>query len=760
MISNLSISSKLRVNLVMVGLFFIIFIGLVVMSFNGVKDQFGEVTDDTVPDIIAILELKSLSKRLIAEIQGFVATGEEEEIEEFNSTLETFQVWMSRWEITEGDTEEQFLKNEMELRKEAFRDYSRTIFQLKLQQGDLAGQFILFSQYLQNITLGAWGKEMAPLPVEVAHHLVSNLLLLHTRVFQGLIISKDSGENEVEKETVDDAGAEESEGVEEIIASLLSVATQVADKDLGLRLSGTIVELGEVSRELILGMQMIAEILDKVEEYEDETLGIIDELVHLQTGELQTTFDTTESAINKFTLLLSASGLLFLLVSFAVSRLIDKSITIPLNALNRAVDDVAGGDFTRRAVIHNDDELGKLAKGFNQMTQNLDKTTVSRDFMDNILNSMTESLVVTSPQGVIQSANRATQQLLGYTQGELLGKDIQLLLGNDYTDETGSRREQSLFESLERRGEQSFEAIYMTRDEQKIPVLVSGSFIYGQKKEKQGLVCVAANVSELRQAQEELAVSYEKLKETQEQLIQSSKLASIGELAAGVAHELNQPLMIIRTGSQLLARKRKKGTLTEEAVEHHLNSTQDNSKRMMKIIDHLRTFSRQSSFEFVNVDVHKPIRNSYFLLGEQLRLKNIVVEEKFSTGLPDVLGDINQIEQVILNLLGNARDAIEEKRSAGVGSETKKETIRIETRVAHDDPTFIEIVVKDSGLGIKVDTLGKIFDPFYSTKEIGKGTGLGLSICYGIIKDHNGMISVAETSEEGASFTIRLPAIQ
>jgi signal transduction histidine kinase len=265
--------------------------------------------------------------------------------------------------------------------------------------------------------------------------------------------------------------------------------------------------------------------------------------------------------------------------------------------------------------------------------------------------------------------------------------------------------------------------------------------------------------NELDKAQQQLRKSYEDLKQTQNQLVQSAKLASIGELTAGVAHELNQPLMIIRTTAQLISRKLHKESLNTDYLKEKLESVERNTKRMMNIINHLRTFSRQTKGEFRPVNINKIIQNSFLMVGEQLRIRNIEVIQDLSNNLPNVQGDDSQLEQVILNLLSNSRDAIESKLEAqGGGAELQKKIV-ITTHATGDVKDKVEILFKDTGNGIPQESLKNIFDPFYTTKEVGKGTGLGLSISYGIIQDHKGEIDVAETGPEGTTFRIRLPVV-
>ena len=254
---------------------------------------------------------------------------------------------------------------------------------------------------------------------------------------------------------------------------------------------------------------------------------------------------------------------------------------------------------------------------------------------------------------------------------------------------------------------------------------------------------------ERKQAEEALKQTYQDLRNTQGQLIQAAKLASIGQLSAGVAHELNQPLMVIRNKAQLIQRAIKKNRLEEDDLNGQLTAIERNTKRMMNIINHLRTFSRQSPLDFHPVDINRVIENTFLMMGEQLRRHDIEVKKDPAANLPGIQGDANQLEQVFLNLIINAGDAIE---TAG-----NNRRIEIITRISDEVKGAIEILIKDTGGGISKECLEKIFDPFFTTKEVGKGTGLGLSISYGIVKDHKGEIEVAETGPEGTTFRIRLP---
>jgi signal transduction histidine kinase len=235
------------------------------------------------------------------------------------------------------------------------------------------------------------------------------------------------------------------------------------------------------------------------------------------------------------------------------------------------------------------------------------------------------------------------------------------------------------------------------------------------------------------------------LKETQAQLIQASKMAAMGQFGAGVAHELNQPLAGISGYTDLLLLK-----LEEDTPEwRYAKKIEDQCVRMTKIVSNLRTFARQSKFEYAETDINQPIDDALMLLGEQLRSHNIKVKRDLASDLPKVLADANQLEQVFLNLVSNAKDAIDPKGSG---------TITITSRQSAQTD-FVEVLVSDSGEGMDAGTINDIFNPFFTTKDVGKGTGLGLSISLGIIEDHGGQIEVHSVKTRGTVFRISLPVL-
>ena len=234
--------------------------------------------------------------------------------------------------------------------------------------------------------------------------------------------------------------------------------------------------------------------------------------------------------------------------------------------------------------------------------------------------------------------------------------------------------------------------------------------------------------------------AYDSLRRTQEQLLQSEKMAAVGQLISGVAHELNNPLTAILGYSQLL----KSEKLVSPRAADYLEKLYKQAQRTHHIVQNLLSFARQQKPHRASVQMNKILEDTLVLREFDMKAHNIVIHREFDPDLPPTDGDFHQLEQVFLNILNNAVDAIQEKGDPG--------EIWIRTKTAEG---CVRVEITDSGPG--VTSPHKIFDPFYTTKPVGKGTGLGLSICYGIVKEHGGEIQARNAPPHGACFRITLP---
>jgi signal transduction histidine kinase len=235
----------------------------------------------------------------------------------------------------------------------------------------------------------------------------------------------------------------------------------------------------------------------------------------------------------------------------------------------------------------------------------------------------------------------------------------------------------------------------------------------------------------------------ETLRRTEEELLNKEKLASMGQLAAGVAHEINNPLGTILLFADTLYRE----TDEKDKRQEDLKMIVQETLRCKKIVSDLLSFARQQDILAQESDIHDILQQAITSVGHQPSFDQIRFVQNFASDLPPIQADPSQLIQVFVNLFNNSTEAM-----PGGG------TITIDTRKADHQPA-VEIVVADTGGGIPEENLGKMFTPFFTTKPIGKGTGLGLSIVYGIIKMHRGQISVKSEVGRGTRFTITLPVI-
>jgi len=237
------------------------------------------------------------------------------------------------------------------------------------------------------------------------------------------------------------------------------------------------------------------------------------------------------------------------------------------------------------------------------------------------------------------------------------------------------------------------------------------------------------------------------------QLVQAGKMATLGTMAAGMAHEINQPLNVIQVCADYFLKMVKRG---EKIGRMELNTMADeirsNVQRAAGIIKHMRDFARQSEVVKNRLDINDPIRDVFKILGQQLRVHRIEPDLDLDDTLPPVLADHNRLEQVFINLVTNAMDALDNKDKV-----MNREWKRVLGIKSFSEDGKVVVTVSDNGTGIPKEIIDKIFDPFFTTKEIGKGTGLGMSISYGIVRDFGGAIEVKSEVGKGTTFTLRFP---
>jgi len=343
------------------------------------------------------------------------------------------------------------------------------------------------------------------------------------------------------------------------------------------------------------------------------------------------------------------------------------------------------------------------------------------------LESAAESIIVVDRRGRIVLVNARTELMFGYRRGELIGQTLELLLPERVREVHVEHRTAYFAEPRVRRMGRDLVLAGRRQDGTEFPVEISLSYV----ETPEGTLAMA------------FVTDISERVEMQRATRQSEKLAALGTLAAGIAHEINNPLGIISSRIEVMLLEAESEPLPPTLVDD-LMTVHKHAARVARIAQGLLSFSRQSTTELGPVDLNAVVEDTILLARGQIEKSGVAVRAALAPGLPLVRGNAGALSQVVLNLLTNARDA------SGGGGE-----IAVATRLAPDDPASVEIVVADRGHGMDAETLARIFDPFYTTKA--DGTGLGLSITYGIVRDHGGTVTADSTEGAGTRFVVRLP---
>ncbi|HJS75292.1 MAG TPA: PAS domain S-box protein, partial [Vicinamibacteria bacterium] len=360
-------------------------------------------------------------------------------------------------------------------------------------------------------------------------------------------------------------------------------------------------------------------------------------------------------------------------------------------------------------------------------------------------------IMVIDKEGHILERNPAHERRTGFTEEDLKGKTIFDML----TPEMGA----TVREAMNTEGHFAGEIEGISKDGERIPVLVSVFPIHDEQGRLNLYVSMGRDITAIKRALTDLAETNRELRQAQAQLVQSEKMASLGGLVAGIAHEINTPVgamtsmhdTLVRATAKLKEHLKEKDPGVFETDERlkSLFAMLDESNtvirsgasRVAEIVRRLRSFARLDEAELKKVDIHEGLEDTLTLVHHEIKHNIQVVRDYGKLPLMSVFP--SRLNQVFLNLLNNARQAIGEKG-----------TITIRTWL--EDKTA-NIAITDDGVGIPPENLPRVFDPGFTTKGVGIGTGLGLSICYQIIKDHRGKIDVESEVGRGTTFTIRIP---
>ena len=358
------------------------------------------------------------------------------------------------------------------------------------------------------------------------------------------------------------------------------------------------------------------------------------------------------------------------------------------------------------------------ARLYQRLEQKAEQIERLKDFSENILESTSVGLVAVGPEGQIESWNNSMERLVGRPRAEVLGRPLDQVFPPALVAEVEARKHESRLSSL-------YKFHLPGADGQRRVANIAVAPLVSKQGQSIGRLLIFDDMTE--------RVQFEA------QFQQAEKLSSIGLLAAGVAHEVNTPLAVISNYAQMLAKQLPaqdpRGPLVEKIVKQTF--------RASEIISSLLNFSRTGTAEFGSVDLNRTLADTLALVEPHLGSSRVEIERQFDDALPPIHGDAGKLQQVFLNLFFNARDAMPQ------GGRLTVRTRRHNARV--------QVEIDDTGVGIPVENLGKLYDPFFTTKSTGQGTGLGLAVTYGIVQEHKGSIQVHSRPGQGTSFLLEFP---
>ncbi|MFQ5603976.1 MAG: ATP-binding protein [bacterium] len=437
--------------------------------------------------------------------------------------------------------------------------------------------------------------------------------------------------------------------------------------------------------------------------------------------------------------------LLFGSASFAIALVLGfvaaNQFTRPIKDLSKSSEMLAKGHLDYRIHLDTNDEIEQLAVDFNHMadvikhhqeqlkeyaeileqkvaerTRELSKTL---NYLQKLIDSSVDAIITLDTERNITLFSRGAQKIFGYQVSEVIGKQICTLCKSCVEKRCPLIEVADTDKKLH-----SYQIDFVKKNGQTLPINISASPIKNENEEVTGILTIGKDMTE------QIKMG--------KQIQQAEKLAGIGQLAAGIAHQLNTPLASIILSAQMT-----KEVVDDKEILDDLDRIERQADHCEKIIKELLSFSRPADTSKSAVKLEDIIRLIIDLMHKKFKNSHITVSTEFDERGSAIYGNANQIEQLFFNLLNNAQDAMTD------GGEIKISTSRNLNKV--------QVKVSDTGMGIPKENLNKIFDPFYTNKDVGKGTGLGLSVCYGIVKEHKGRIEVESESGKGTTFTITLP---
>ncbi|KHE94127.1 MAG: HAMP domain-containing protein [Candidatus Scalindua rubra] len=424
------------------------------------------------------------------------------------------------------------------------------------------------------------------------------------------------------------------------------------------------------------------------------------------------------------------AGIMCIMVFCAVAVFISRGITLPIKKLIKSTRNMAKGDMTEQITVKSKDEIGILARSFNTMRIKIAKLLKdieeAKQDWESTFDSVEEIIILYDRGCRITRCNNELLNRLNVRSEDIIGKRCYDLFYDNKKKESAHKHDCEVAKTFKTLKPSTIE---------KESTILNGTFLlttfprYNHNGEFAGVVQIMRDITEQKLAQDQLMLTH--------------KMASLGQLTAGVVHEVLNPVNIISGHVQLLLAEAAKGSKTEE----DLKSIQEEIDRIVKITDGLLRFSRKGISVTGDVEMNSLLERIISVVEPEMKLSNIECISRFEVGLPKITANSDELRQVFLNMIMNAKGAMPQGGALTVITESIKE----------EEVPFVRIWIADTGCGIARKILDKLFDPFFTTKKEGQGTGLGLSISYGIVQNHGGKISVESLEGKGTTFIIDLP---
>ena len=499
-----------------------------------------------------------------------------------------------------------------------------------------------------------------------------------------------------------------------------------------------------------------------------------------------------EIASRKTRYFLTLNGVILLLTASAIFYTLRRRFLAPLGRLKKAADAISSGDLNHRVAIESGDELEDVGAAFDRMASSLSATTgglmeLNEKYSKLIENSPNAIVLYDAQTGKISDVNSMAEAITGYARAELLSmrpddmhlpdnlsryavlRERWILDGKGYFFETQVKKKDGSIAwveisaaVMELGGKLFVQEIWRDLSERRTFASALRDYAEGlEKKVKTRTAELNSSLETLEKYKNELEKAYAKLKDSEKGLVESAKLASLGEMGAGIAHELNSPLAGILSITEVLISR----SSTNDPNRLLLEKMKDAAVRSKDIISDMLTYARPTASLQADVAINDVVRATLSLFTSELKKISIEIKENYSEPLPFISGNKGQLMSVFLNILKNARDAIGAgfplPRSIATGSGVI--TIRTGVERAYGygiDAVVVEI--SDTGSGIPEEARGMVFDPFFTTKEKGGGLniGLGLSIAKSIVTLHNGSIGFVSEPGKGTTFKVSFPALK